>query len=49
MSKTDFVYLKIWCDSVTFVRGYIFLTHPVDMYGGGYEGYSQYWPVRGFV
>ena len=29
MSQTDFIYLKIWCDSVTFCqRGHIF-THPV--------------------
>ena len=30
MSKTDFIYLKMWCDSVTFCqRGHFFLTHPV--------------------
>ena len=29
MSKTDFFYRKILCDSVTFCQGDIFLTHPV--------------------
>ena len=29
MSKTDFIYLKIWCDSVTFCQRGLFLTHPV--------------------
>ena len=31
MSKNDFIYLKIWCDSVTFVRGDIFFDSPCMM------------------
>ena len=32
MSKTDFIYLKIWCDSVTFCQeGTFFFTHPVHI------------------
>ena len=32
MSKTDFIYLRIWCDSVTLCqRGHFLLTHPVHI------------------
>ena len=29
MSNTDFIYLKIWCDSVAFCQRGLFCTHPV--------------------
>ena len=32
MWKTDFIYLRIWCDSVTLCqRGHFLLTHPVHI------------------